>query len=262
MSSGVPPSPPVTIRWSTRGASRRTNVDDPVELVGHRRAQDDLHAELLEPPRKPRGVRVLGVARHDLVPDRQDGGEHMTSMTIREVSPERDAESIVALIRASSPTAVITPESWQHRTATVPERAQLQALLAEEAGLTVGYVHAFLNFFTEGSTTAYVTLDVRTSHRRRGARIEALRARRRACTRAGRYVAAHHVRRERARCRLRPRPRVPRGARRDEFERRPARRRRTSLARGRPAARSRMPIRSSSTRSTWRRRGTFRPRSR
>ncbi len=92
----------------------------------------------------------------------------MTSMTIREVSPERDAASIVELIRASSPTAVVTPESWRHRTATVPERAQLKGWLAEEAGLTVGFVHAFLNFFTEGSTTAYVLLDVRASHRRGG----------------------------------------------------------------------------------------------
>ena len=92
----------------------------------------------------------------------------MTSMTIREVSPERDAEGIVALIRASSPTAVITPESWRHRTATVPGRAHLQGWVAEEAGLIVGYVHAFLNFFTEGSTTAYVMLDVRASHRRGG----------------------------------------------------------------------------------------------
>jgi GNAT superfamily N-acetyltransferase len=92
----------------------------------------------------------------------------MTSMTIREVRQEHDADGIVALIRASSPTAVITPESWRHRTATVPERAQLKGWVAEDGGLTVGYVHAFLNFFTEGSTTAYVLLDVHTSHRRRG----------------------------------------------------------------------------------------------
>ena len=35
---------------------------------------------------------------------------------------------------ASSPTAVITPDSWRHRTATVPERAQLKGWVAEDAG--------------------------------------------------------------------------------------------------------------------------------
>lgn len=92
----------------------------------------------------------------------------MTSMTIREVSEEHDAEGIVALTRASSPTAVITPDSWRHRTATVPERAQLKGWVAEESGVIVAYVHAFLNFFTEGSTTAYLLVDVQTSHRRCG----------------------------------------------------------------------------------------------
>jgi hypothetical protein len=37
-------------------------VDDAVELVRDRRAQDHLHAELLEPAAEPRRVRVVDVA--------------------------------------------------------------------------------------------------------------------------------------------------------------------------------------------------------
>ena len=93
MSSGVPPRPPVTIRWSTRVALAPHELDDPLGLVRHRGADHDPHAERLEPAREPRGVRVLGVARDELVPDRQDGGEHMASMQIRDTDPEADADA-------------------------------------------------------------------------------------------------------------------------------------------------------------------------
>jgi GNAT superfamily N-acetyltransferase len=88
--------------------------------------------------------------------------------SIREVDPERDAEGVVALVRASSPSAVISPASWRHRVATIPERARVKGWVVEEDGAVVGYAYALRNFFTEGSTTGWVSIDVRASHRGRG----------------------------------------------------------------------------------------------
>src|SRR3954451_11839445 len=141
-------------------------VDDPVELVRDRRADRDLHAELLEPAAEPRGIGVLGVAGHDLVPDRQDGGKHMPS--IREVEPERDAEGLVALEREARPTIVISPASWLHRELTVPARARLRAWVAEDDARIVGESYALLTFFSETSEIALVNVTVTASHRRRG----------------------------------------------------------------------------------------------
>ena len=89
---------------------------------GHRGAEDDLHAELLEPAREPRRVRVLGVARHDLVADRQDGGEHMTS--IREIDVERDASDLVDAGPGDLSDRRDRRRLVVHRLRTVPERSQ------------------------------------------------------------------------------------------------------------------------------------------
>jgi GNAT superfamily N-acetyltransferase len=90
----------------------------------------------------------------------------MTS--IREVDPERDAEGVVALLRASSPTAVISAASWRHRVATIPERAGVKGWVVEDDGAIVGNAYALRNFFTEGSATGWVSIEVRASHRGRG----------------------------------------------------------------------------------------------
>ncbi|MFL5953074.1 MAG: GNAT family N-acetyltransferase [Gaiellaceae bacterium] len=89
-------------------------------------------------------------------------------MTIREVDPERDADGVVALSRASTPTIVISPASWRHRVATVPERARRKGWVAEDDGAIVASAYGLRNFFTEGSTTGWVSVDVDSSHRGRG----------------------------------------------------------------------------------------------
>jgi GNAT superfamily N-acetyltransferase len=88
--------------------------------------------------------------------------------SIREVDPARDAEGVVALLRASSPSAVISPASWRHRVATIPERAEVRGWVVEDDGAIVGNAYALRNFFTEGSATGWVSIDVRASHRGRG----------------------------------------------------------------------------------------------
>ena len=161
MSSGVPPSPPVTIRWSTRAASRRTTSTMRSSLVGHRRAEDDLHAELLEPPGEPRRVRVLGVTGDDFVPDRQDGGEHMTSMTIRELDPERDAAGVVAVIREAIPTAVVSPRLVAASRAHDPRAVTAAAASSPRStGASSGERLArFENLFSEDTELAFVLVD-------------------------------------------------------------------------------------------------------
>ena len=129
MSSGVPPSPPVTSRWSTPRAlaAARTRRSGRVSS-GTAALSDDPHAERLEPAREPRGVRVLGVARDELVPDRQDGCEHMASMQIRDTDPEADADQVVELLLVTNPTIVTNAAAWLHRYRSVPERARLRSV--------------------------------------------------------------------------------------------------------------------------------------
>jgi Acetyltransferase (GNAT) family. len=86
--------------------------------------------------------------------------------SIREIDPERDAADIVALVLATSPTAVISEESWRHRTETVPERARMLELVADADGKVVARMASFLHFF--GGANAYVNLVVASAHRRQG----------------------------------------------------------------------------------------------
>lgn len=89
-------------------------------------------------------------------------------MTIRELDPERDAADIVELLLEAMPLAVLSRDSWLHRLRTIPERAQHAAWVAEDRGRVVGNGWAFRTFFSEGSTSAQCSVNVRTSHRRRG----------------------------------------------------------------------------------------------
>jgi GNAT superfamily N-acetyltransferase len=89
-------------------------------------------------------------------------------MTIRELDPERDADGVVALLREASPLVVLSRASWLHRLATIPERAQPAGWVAEDGGEVVGNSWGFRTFFSEDSTTAQCSVDVRASHRRRG----------------------------------------------------------------------------------------------
>ena len=230
MSSGVPPSPPVTIRWSTPGAFAPDEVDDAVELVGHRRAQDDLDAELLEAAREPRRVRVLGVARHDLVADRQDGGEHMTS--IREIDIERDASDLVELARETSPTAVINVAALVHRLRTVPERSRGRTWVAEADGRVIGRVDCFLSLFESSSRIAACRVAVREEHRGRGIGSALYDVGLAHARRDRRPAADRQLPRERGGGRLRAQARLPPGPRRDRGRARSAR----ASPRGRPPA--------------------------
>jgi GNAT superfamily N-acetyltransferase len=93
----------------------------------------------------------------------------MTSMTIREVDPERDAAGIVALIREALPTVVINRASWLHRELTVPERARQQTLVAEVDGRIVGRsLSRFENLFSEATDLAFVYANVADEQRGRG----------------------------------------------------------------------------------------------
>jgi GNAT superfamily N-acetyltransferase len=89
-------------------------------------------------------------------------------MTIRELEPERDAADVVEILREASPLMVLSPDSWLHRERTIPERAQPAGWVAEDGGKVVGECWALRTFFSEGSTTALCSLNVRASHRRRG----------------------------------------------------------------------------------------------
>jgi GNAT superfamily N-acetyltransferase len=89
-------------------------------------------------------------------------------MTIRELDPERDAGDIVEMILEAMPLAVLDRASWLHRLRTIPERAEQAGWVAEDAGKVVGNSWAFRTFFSEGSTSAQCSVNVRASHRRRG----------------------------------------------------------------------------------------------
>ena len=79
----------MTIRRSTRARSRLTNVGDGLDLVRHRRGEDDADAERLEPLREPRRVRVHDVAGDDLVADREEGRAHHVGVCRSVSSPRR-----------------------------------------------------------------------------------------------------------------------------------------------------------------------------
>jgi GNAT superfamily N-acetyltransferase len=89
-------------------------------------------------------------------------------MTIRELEPERDADDVVELLREAFPYGMFSRDAWLHRVRTIPERAEQAGWVAEDGGKVVGNGWAFRTFFTEGSTSAQCSVNVRASHRRRG----------------------------------------------------------------------------------------------
>jgi GNAT superfamily N-acetyltransferase len=88
-------------------------------------------------------------------------------MTIRDPQPHRDAEQVVALLFATSPTVVTSAEEWLHRQRAIPERARHLAWVAEVDGELVGIAIAGLNFFTSGDT-GYLSVRVHPTRRGSG----------------------------------------------------------------------------------------------
>jgi GNAT superfamily N-acetyltransferase len=89
-------------------------------------------------------------------------------MTIRQLDPERDADDIVELLCEASPLIVLSRDAWLHRWRTIPERSEQAGWVAEDGGKVVGSGWAFRTFFSEGSTSAQCSVNVRASHRRHG----------------------------------------------------------------------------------------------
>jgi GNAT superfamily N-acetyltransferase len=88
--------------------------------------------------------------------------------SIRDLDPERDADDVVELLFEAFPNGVFSRDAWLHRVRTIPERAQQAGWVAEDGGKVVGNSWAFRTFFSEGSTSAQCSVNVRASHRRRG----------------------------------------------------------------------------------------------
>ena len=204
MSSGVPPRPPVTIRWSTRDPLASDEVDDAVELVGHRRrsgrpsrraARAAARARRRScsrcPPRRAR-CRSSGWRRAH--------GEYDHPRGRRSAMPKASWRH-----PASSPTAMITPDAWQHRTARPGARA-VERWVAEESGASSATPRV-LNFFRKVDDRL-PRLDVQLRIDA-AARIRALRARRRPCAWHGATSLPPRSTRT-SRRRFRPPPRVRR----------------------------------------------------
>jgi GNAT superfamily N-acetyltransferase len=93
----------------------------------------------------------------------------MTSMTIRELDPERDAAGVVVVMREVLPTIVINVAAWQHRERTVPERSRQRGFVAEIGGEIVGRaISRFENLFTDATDLAFIGVGVRPAWRRQG----------------------------------------------------------------------------------------------
>ena len=92
----------------------------------------------------------------------------MTSMTIRPVTPD-DGPAVVALLRETAPTAVVSVASWLHRLRSVPPRSRPLTVVAELDGRVVGRAGCNLdNFFTETTDVGFLGVDVQEASRRRG----------------------------------------------------------------------------------------------
>ena len=93
----------------------------------------------------------------------------MTSMTIRDLDPDRDADPAVALMREAFPTAVVNRASWLHRERTLPARSQQRGFVAEVDGRVVGRSFSRLeNMFSDATDLGWLMTTVAKSHRGRG----------------------------------------------------------------------------------------------
>jgi GNAT superfamily N-acetyltransferase len=93
----------------------------------------------------------------------------MTSMTIRDLDPERDADAAVALVREVWPTVVTNAAAWRHREATIPARARHRSLVAEVEGRVVGRAQCRLeNLFSDDTSLALIVVAVTATHRGKG----------------------------------------------------------------------------------------------
>ena len=91
----------------------------------------------------------------------------MASMTIRPTEAERDAAALVELARETEPFVPMTVESWLHREASVPERAELVAFVAELDGDVVGESYALREWWHSGDVV-HVFVGVREHARGHG----------------------------------------------------------------------------------------------
>jgi GNAT superfamily N-acetyltransferase len=91
----------------------------------------------------------------------------MANVTIRPTDPERDAAALVELARETEPFTPMTVASWLHRETSVPEAAELLALVAEVEGEVVGESYAMREWWHSGDAVQ-VFVAVREHARRRG----------------------------------------------------------------------------------------------
>src|SRR5689334_17081584 len=92
----------------------------------------------------------------------------MSSMQIRELDPEPDADQVVELLVATVSTIVTSREEWLHRLETMPERARLLSLVVELDGRVVALGGAGLVFFGGGGENGFLNVRVHPDFRRRG----------------------------------------------------------------------------------------------
>jgi GNAT superfamily N-acetyltransferase len=91
----------------------------------------------------------------------------MSSMTIRPIEPDQDADQIVALLFATNPTIVTNAAEWLHRRAATPARVRLISVVAEANGRIVGSMSAGLDLFGSGDV-ARLDVRVEPTSRQRG----------------------------------------------------------------------------------------------
>ncbi len=93
----------------------------------------------------------------------------MASMTIRDIDPERDSTAVVEILRDAWPTAVVDTATQLHRIRSVPARSHMRMFGAEIDGHIVGRSESRLeNFFSDDTSTGFITVQVRASHREQG----------------------------------------------------------------------------------------------
>jgi GNAT superfamily N-acetyltransferase len=88
-------------------------------------------------------------------------------VVIRPVDPDLDAPQIVALMRDTSPHAVITVETWRQQYASISDRARQAAWVAAIDGNLVGRGEGRLNRYSE-SGSALAGVSIGTAFRGRG----------------------------------------------------------------------------------------------